>query len=430
MKYAPINSSPLGVRTGLPSIRAGFAATGKAVEQREVAADYDGNSGLSMTSSAACGKHPVKTKRVCETTGDSPSKKLMTLKRQLTLGVHDHLCSRSRASSLQGATGQPQGACASPQVDSDGTDGTRKGKLLNQYGTFLRSHRAAGKSCIHPVEISSVARNPRGTAKETEMLGYQQSCGNCAQTSNEKCHAQCKIFDCVPIASEQLDNSDGAELWRPPCSISRGSMGKAYDLRNAPRNVALCGGSRRCLVNHSSNLSEARSHDAPVTCLVLSPDGSFLISSGNDGRIRLWNAANGCHCFVHMMLNMPRPRSAQALSREARHRRILPPPARAEGFCAGTGTKASSSFWGRQAAVSATGEYMIHGRGRTLCTYDVFTGVEEQLVLPGQSSDMICVAWNDERCEAYAGSSDGTILIYDAMSGFSYCGAAFLILLR
>lgn len=419
-EYASIKSSPSGVRKGLPALPGGLAATGKAVQQREVLLDDDGNSGLAMASPAAGDRHLVKTKRVSETTGGPSSKKFMTSKRQHGVGDGDRLCSRSRAVSVPGATGHPQGAFAPPHGDSDDSDGTRMGKLLNQYGTFVRRRQAAEKSCIpviRPVGIS-VARNPRGAAKGIGKLGCRESCGECSQTSYEKDRLRCKTSDCIPIASEQLDNNSGAELWRPPCIVSKGSMSEMdNELGDAPRYVAPCGGSTRNLVNRPSTLSEARAHDAPVTSLVLSPDGSFLISSGGDGRIRLWNAANGRHCFVHMMLNIPRHTSAQALSREARHRRILPPPAGVEGFCAGPGTKTSSFFWGRQAAVSATGKYVMHGRGRTLCTYDVFTGVEEQLVLAGQSGDIICVAWNGERCEAYSGFSDGTVVIYDAMSG-------------
>ncbi|KAL8455787.1 hypothetical protein Emag_000361 [Eimeria magna] len=31
-------------------------------------------------------------------------------------------------------------------------------------------------------------------------------------------------------------------------------------------------------------------------------------------------------------------------------------------------------LWGKQAAMSSSGDYLVHGRGRVLCTYDIFTG--------------------------------------------------------
>ena len=70
---------------------------------------------------------------------------------------------------------------------------------------------------------------------------------------------------------------------------------------------------------------------------------------------------------------------------------------------------------GVQAAISKNGEYLIHGRGRVLCTFDIMSGAELQITAPGHTDDIVCVTWNEEKNEAYSGALDGSVLIYDAM---------------
>ncbi|CDJ28369.1 WD domain, G-beta repeat-containing protein, putative [Eimeria mitis] len=169
-------------------------------------------------------------------------------------------------------------------------------------------------------------------------------------------------------------------------------------------------------VQERSVFSDVSAHEGAVTCLVPSPDGAYLVSSGSDGRIRLWNALTGSHCFVHMILNVPSESSVRASAREPRGGRIVGTPAKPEK--PKTTTNMYGSIWGVQAAMSRSGEYLIHGRGRVLCTFDIMTGAELQITAPDHRDDIVCVIWNDEKSEAYAGAVDGSVLIYDATCGY------------
>ncbi|KAL8271954.1 hypothetical protein Esti_004078 [Eimeria stiedai] len=172
-----------------------------------------------------------------------------------------------------------------------------------------------------------------------------------------------------------------------------------------------------CWSAHRNISSGEVAHDGPVTCLIQSPDGRFLISSGGDGRIRLWNAANGCHCFIHMNLNMsPSCHNSQARSVQRSESRNAQPSARSGDVneAANANPIDGIALWGKQAAMSSSGDYLVHGRGRVLCTYDIFTGTELQIVAPGHSQDVVCVTWNGRKDEVYSGASDGRLLVCDA----------------
>ncbi|CDJ49711.1 WD domain, G-beta repeat-containing protein, putative [Eimeria brunetti] len=177
------------------------------------------------------------------------------------------------------------------------------------------------------------------------------------------------------------------------------------------------GGAPASTLKSEGAWSDISAHEGAVTCLVPTPDGAYLVSSGIDGRIRLWNAFSGSHCFVHMVLNIPRVNSVVPSAQEARRSRM-------PGITGGPAkSKAASNrcglIWGVQAAMSRSGEYLIHGRGRVLCTFDIMSGAELQITAPGYTDDIVCVTWNDEKNEAYSGASDGSILIYDAMCGYT-----------
>lgn len=158
--------------------------------------------------------------------------------------------------------------------------------------------------------------------------------------------------------------------------------------------------------------SEVSAHEGAVTGLVPSPDGLYLVSSGSDGLIRLWNAVSGNHCFVHMIMSIPRENPVHTSAQEPGRSRMSHTSAKIEKRMT---TNRTDSIWGVQAAISKNGEYLIHGRGRVLCTFDIMSGAELQITAPGHTDDIVCVTWNEEKNEAYSGALDGSVLIYDAM---------------
>lgn len=213
------------------------------------------------------------------------------------------------------------------------------------------------------------------------------------------------------VESGQLFCGVGSPPKSAPAFSREGTCGLFHRFGNRLTD-SLCTGPASILQGQNV-WSKVSAHDGAVTCLIPSPDGTYLVSSGSDGRVRLWNALNGSHCFVHMILNIPRSTSVHASFQDSNRSRISGIPSRPEK--SNTTTNRFGSIWSVQAAMSKSGEYLIHGRGRVLCTFDIMSGAELQLTSPGHSDDIICVTWNDEKNEAYSGAFDGSVLIYDAM---------------
>ena len=61
----------------------------------------------------------------------------------------------------------------------------------------------------------------------------------------------------------------------------------------------------------AASVSLAKAHSAAINSLAYTPDGRFLLSSGHDHRLRVWNAKTGEHLFVHFqgIRNAQLPRS-------------------------------------------------------------------------------------------------------------------------
>ncbi|CCI43704.1 hypothetical protein ABG067_006006 [Albugo candida] len=49
----------------------------------------------------------------------------------------------------------------------------------------------------------------------------------------------------------------------------------------------------------SASYSHVRAHNGGINSLCFTPNGRFLLSTGTDQTIRLWNTSNGSHAFVH-----------------------------------------------------------------------------------------------------------------------------------
>lgn len=62
--------------------------------------------------------------------------------------------------------------------------------------------------------------------------------------------------------------------------------------------------------SHGPTSAMARAHDAAVTSVHVTPDGAHIITTGRDGRMRLWEAGCGSHLLVHYpntQYRSPRP---------------------------------------------------------------------------------------------------------------------------
>eukprot|EP01112_Ceratiomyxa_fruticulosa_P021493 TRINITY_DN757_c0_g1_i1.p1 TRINITY_DN757_c0_g1~~TRINITY_DN757_c0_g1_i1.p1 ORF type:complete len:403 (+),score=63.24 TRINITY_DN757_c0_g1_i1:257-1465(+) len=127
------------------------------------------------------------------------------------------------------------------------------------------------------------------------------------------------------------------------------------------------------LANVVSVVSTA--HNAPVTSLLFTPNGKFLISSANDNRIHLWDMATGNNTLV----NYP-----NALNLNQR------------GF---------------KMCLSANARFLYHPNNHSINVYDVLTG---ELVneLTGHFEKVSSVAFHPVRQELYSASIDQQILVW------------------
>lgn len=274
------------------------------------------------------------------------------------------------------------------------------GEARNPYATMRKS--ASGS--LQAFKIASETLNARGMSvsysdplsSETSMQGvlgvHTDSPGSGSQASSLSGQLLCTLENGREMGSALTENMSGF------MGVQRDSS------TGADRSPAHC----------PIECSETNAHDGAVICLLQSPDGSYLISSGSDGRIRLWNAGSGCHCFVHMNVDIPFGNCRVSASAGSRSSPGIPlqqlsRPGRQPKMQA---TKASCSIWGIQAAIPKSGDFLIHGRGRVLCASDIFSGALQH-ISSDYTDDIVCVTWNDNRNEAYSGALDGSILIYD-----------------
>lgn len=295
-------------------------------------------------------------------------------------------------------------------------------ELLTEYGRLFKQHRAVHRQ--PPVACSEVESetgiSPTEGQQLNKLLPSRRSSSGSTMTRKNSSYVQ--------ASESSITSCDGIlqTAKQREAATGQGTAPDQYRIQLKAPN-----GPHHCVMRNSrwsspsddpwlvqygrSNSSfGATAHDGSVTCLLLSPDGFFLISSGADGRIRLWNAVNGSSCFVHMSLDTLHRNSSRLMPLSTRRTHISQMPADSRGMTASAGARSTSSFWGRQAAISSSGDLLIHGRGRFLCTYDIFSGNDKQVVGLNHPHDVVCVTWNEQKGEVYSGSSDGTVTIFDA----------------
>jgi len=119
----------------------------------------------------------------------------------------------------------------------------------------------------------------------------------------------------------------------------------------------------------------ATAHDGIVTSLEFTPDGLFLLSSGTDNRLRLWNTHTGVNTLVTY-----------------------------------SGIK---NNWkkGTQISVSSNGMIVFHPNERVILAFDIFSG-ELLYTLNAHYAPICCCRFNPVIEELYSSGHDAQILVW------------------
>lgn len=163
-----------------------------------------------------------------------------------------------------------------------------------------------------------------------------------------------------------------------------------------------------------------RSHAYPVYCVAFSPDGSRILSGGQDYAVRLWNAETGDEVLVPMMHETTV--SAVAFSPDGT--RI------ASGDTSGginiwdvkAGIKSGDPLKGHIdtlyiIAFSRDGHYIASGSAdRKIIVWDIRTG-KIRSTLIGHSATVCCIAFSPDGNRIVSGASDQTVRFWNSQTG-------------
>mmetsp|Transcript_35876 Transcript_35876/g.57994 ORF Transcript_35876/g.57994 Transcript_35876/m.57994 type:complete len:459 (+) Transcript_35876:115-1491(+) len=126
--------------------------------------------------------------------------------------------------------------------------------------------------------------------------------------------------------------------------------------------------------NHSK-ASTSTAHSGAVTALCYTPDGLFLLSSGTDERLRLWNTFSGLNTLVNF-----------------------------------GGTK-NQHKKGTAMCTDNDGRFVFHPNGDEVWMYEIHSGTLCKR-LKGHFEGVNCCVYHPSREEMYSGGADRQILIY------------------
>ncbi|CEL94633.1 unnamed protein product [Vitrella brassicaformis CCMP3155] len=122
-------------------------------------------------------------------------------------------------------------------------------------------------------------------------------------------------------------------------------------------------------------------HDGRVTSVRFTTDGQYVLSSGTDGHVRLWDALTGGNCFVHF------------------------------------GQTKNKQSLGTTFAVDTFDDHVFHGVGELVCMFQLKTGrVVRQW--RGHLDTVVAVEWNGRRKQVCSGAKDGLIQVFEPSPGF------------
>jgi len=127
--------------------------------------------------------------------------------------------------------------------------------------------------------------------------------------------------------------------------------------------------------NPARSAVTATAHNAAVTSLCFTPTGQYLLSAGNDNRLRLWDLATG----LNTLINYP-----NALNRTPKSNQI---------------------------AVSNNGKFVYYPSFNSINVYDIYSG-DQVGTLQGHLDKVNCCVFHPVFAELYSGGNDNQILVW------------------
>ncbi|PKU72690.1 WD repeat-containing protein ATCSA-1 isoform X1 [Dendrobium catenatum] len=161
--------------------------------------------------------------------------------------------------------------------------------------------------------------------------------------------------------------------------VPSGSVMKNLNNSNKHQNLPRGSATQRLHPGMSSSLNRATAHYGAVTGLKSTKDGIYLISSGSDSRLRLWDVESGCNTLVNfeaMRLQTSKP---------------------------------------LQLAISHDSSLVFVPCMSSVKAYHVWSGVTFQ-TLRGHYESVNCCYFNYHDQEIYTGSNDRKVLVWSPFS--------------
>lgn len=130
----------------------------------------------------------------------------------------------------------------------------------------------------------------------------------------------------------------------------------------------------------SSDQSQA--HTAPVTGCGYVPGGLFFMSTGNDGKARLWDVRSRKHLLKHYQKRVSRTRIV------------------------------------RQMSFSEDGRFVFHPSENVVYVFDIVSGRLVNILEGGHYAQVHCCAWNAKREHLYTAGADKNLLVWGMETRF------------